>query len=229
MAAMPRLPLRILLFIAAFVFIATIIQLGILTLALDKLGLSADSATLLFITILAGSMLNLPLFSMSGESSGNEEETEEPALPPPPLPGFIRNTPPYTGKTQIMANVGGCVVPVAFCLYLLHHNSIGSFHLLLAIATVTFLSYSSSRRLPGIGIGIPILLAPIAAALVSILLDPAHAAPLAYISGTLGVLIGADLLHLKDIQQLKVPFASIGGAGSFDGIFITGIVAVLLA
>jgi len=224
---MPRLPLRIILLIAAFVFIATIIQLGILTLALDKLGLSADSATLLFITILAGSMLNLPLFSMSGEPSGNEEE---PAIPPPPLPGFIRNAPPpYTGKTQIMANVGGCVVPVAFCLYLLRHNSIGSFHLLLAIATVTFLSYSSSRRLPGIGIGIPILLAPIAAALVSILLDPAHAAPLAYISGTLGVLIGADLLHLRDIQQLKVPFASIGGAGSFDGIFITGIVAVLLA
>ena len=100
---------------------------------------------------------------------------------------------------------------------------------MLAIATVTFLSYSSSRRLPGIGIGIPILLAPIAAALVSILLDPAHAAPLAYISGTLGVLIGADLLHLKDISRLGVPFASIGGAGSFDGILITGIVAVLLA
>lgn len=225
---MPRLPLRILLLIAAFVFIATIIQLGILTLALDKLGLSADSATLLFITILAGSMLNLPLFSMR-EPSGNEEQSEEPATPPPSLPGFNRNIPPYTGETKIMANVGGCVVPVAFCLYLLRHNSIGSVHLLLAIATVTFLSYSSSRRLPGIGIGIPILLAPIAAAVVSILLDPTHAAPLAYISGTLGVLIGADLLHLKDIQQLKVPFASIGGAGSFDGIFITGIVAVLLA
>jgi uncharacterized membrane protein len=222
--AMPRFPLRILLLIAAFVFFATFIQLGILTLALDKLGLSSNSATLLFITILIGSMLNLPLFSLSSEPPGNEAA----AVPPPPLPGFIRNA-PYTGRTQIMANVGGCVVPVAFCIYLLHHNSIGDLHLLLAIATVTFLSYSTSRRLPGVGIGIPILLAPIAAALVSILLDPQHAAPLAYISGTLGVLIGADLLHLKDIRKLGVPLASIGGAGSFDGIFITGIVAVLLA
>ena len=216
MTAMPRLPLRILLFIAAFVFLTTFIQLGILTLALDKLGLSSNSATLLFITILAGSMLNLPLFKMDTEPPAIEEET-----PPATLP--------YTGKMQVMANVGGCVVPVAFCLYLLRHNSIANLPLLIAITVVTLLSYSTSRRLPGIGIGIPILLAPIAAALVSILLDPGQAAPLAYISGTLGVLIGADLMHLKDIQKLGVPFAAIGGAGSFDGIFITGIVAVLLA
>jgi uncharacterized membrane protein len=223
---MPRFPLRILLLITAFVFIATFIQLGILTLALDKLGLSSDSATLLFITILAGSMLNLPLFTLTGMPP--KDEHEQAAAPPPPFPGLIRNV-PYTGKTQIMANVGGCVVPVAFCIYLMQHHPVDKLHLLIAVTAVTLFSYSSSRRLPGVGIGIPILLAPISAALISILLDPQHAAPLAYISGTLGVLIGADLLHLKDIGKLGVPFASIGGAGSFDGIFITGIVAVLLA
>jgi uncharacterized membrane protein len=223
MAVMPRLPTRILLLIAAFVFLATFIQLGVLTLALDKLGLSSSSATLLFITILAGSMLNLPLFTMNSEPPADEEET-----PVTPFPGLVRNM-PYTGKTQVMANVGGCVVPVALCLYLLRHNSIANLPLMVAITAVTLLSYSTSRRLPGVGIGIPILLAPITAALVSILLDPGQAAPLAYISGTLGVLIGADLMHLRDIQKLGVPFAAIGGAGSFDGIFITGIVAVLLA
>jgi len=216
MTAMPRLPLRILLFIAAFVFLTTFIQLGILTLALDKLGLSSNSATLLFITILAGSMLNLPLFNMDTKPPPVEEEA-----PPATLP--------YTGKIQVMANVGGCVVPVAFCLYLLEHNPVDKLHLLIAITAVTLLSYSTSRRMPGVGIGIPILLAPFTAALVSFLLDPEHAAPIAYISGTLGVLIGADLLHLKDIRSMGVPFAAIGGAGSFDGIFITGIVAVLLA
>ena len=61
------------------------------------------------------------------------------------------------------------------------------------------------------------------------LLNLEQSAPLAYISGTLGVLIGADLLRLGDIRKLGAPFASIGGAGTFDGIFITGIVAVLLA
>jgi uncharacterized membrane protein len=51
----------------------------------------------------------------------------------------------------------------------------------------------------------------------------------AYISGTFGVLIGADLLNLKNLTALKAPVVSIGGAGTFDGIFLTGIIAVLLA
>jgi uncharacterized membrane protein len=43
------------------------------------------------------------------------------------------------------------------------------------------------------------------------------------------VILGADILRLKDIRHMGTPIASIGGAGTFDGIFITGIVAVLLA
>jgi uncharacterized membrane protein len=52
---------------------------------------------------------------------------------------------------------------------------------------------------------------------------------LAYVIGSLGTLIGADLLNLGNIQGLGAPIASIGGAGTFDGIFLTGILAVLLA
>jgi uncharacterized membrane protein len=43
------------------------------------------------------------------------------------------------------------------------------------------------------------------------------------------LLIGADLFNLGQIQGLGALVASIGGAGTFDGIFITGILAVLLA
>jgi len=86
----------------------------------------------------------------------------------------------------------------------------------------------ASRPMAGLGIGMPILLAPIAAAIIALLINPVHAAPLAYISGTLGVLIGADLLRLRDIQKMSIPAASIGGAGTFDGIFLTGMIAVLL-
>jgi hypothetical protein len=39
----------------------------------------------------------------------------------------------------------------------------------------------------------------------------------------------ADLLHLKGIEQSTVGMASIGGAGTFDGIVLSGIVAVYLA
>ena len=49
------------------------------------------------------------------------------------------------------------------------------------------------------------------------------------VSRPLGTLIGADLLNLGSIRGLGAPVASIGGAGTFDGIFLIGIVAVLIA
>jgi uncharacterized membrane protein len=76
---------------------------------------------------------------------------------------------------------------------------------------------------------VPVFLPAIIAALVSLLLSRKDAAPLAYISGSMGTLIGADLTNLDKVAGLGAPVASIGGAGTFDGIFLTGIVAVLLA
>lgn len=218
---MPKFPLRYLLPIAALAMLAIGLQLGALTIAFEKLGLSPDSAFLLFITILGGSLINLPLFSMKSEPPRPEE------MPPPVRELYSQM--PHTGRTLVMVNVGGCVVPAAFSIYLLAQHPLNIFYVALAVAAVALLCFKTTRALPGVGLGAPILLAPLLAALVSIALDPANAAPLAFISGTLGVLIGADLLHLQDIRRLGTPFASIGGAGSFDGIFISGIVAVLLA
>jgi len=214
-------PLRIVLFLVALGFLAALVQIGLVSIAFEKLGLSQHSVYLLLVTTLAGSMINLPLFSMKSEPPNLEEI-------PPPLRELYRGM-PYTGKTVIMANVGGCVVPAAFCLYLLAHHPLNILYVAIAVAAVTLLSFKISHRVPGIGMGMPILLAPLLAALVSVALDPDNAPSMAFISGTLGVLIGADLLHLNDISKMGTPFASIGGAGSFDGIFISGIVAVLLA
>jgi uncharacterized membrane protein len=218
---MPKIPLRYILLIAALAMLVMSIQLGALTIAFGKLGLSPDSAFLLFITILGGSLINLPLFSMKSEPPKLED------MPSPVRELYSQM--PHTGRTLVLVNVGGCVVPAAFSIYLLVQHPLNIFYVALAVAAVALLCFKTTRPLPGIGLGGPILLAPLMAALVSIALDPADAAPLAFISGTLGVLIGADLLHLRDIRRLGSPFASIGGAGSFDGIFISGLVAVLLA
>jgi uncharacterized membrane protein len=56
-----------------------------------------------------------------------------------------------------------------------------------------------------------------------------QAAPVAFVAGTLGPLIGADLLHLREIEESAVGVASIGGAGTFDGIVLSGIIAAYLA
>ncbi len=216
----PISPLNLLLFVFLVVFLLLFLQVGLISVAFDKLGLSQSSATLLLLASLGGSVINLPLFSIRSE-----------VPPTPPLLGSLWHIPmpPSTGRTMIAINAGGGLIPLAFSLYLLNHNPLPIHQALIGIAAVAAISYALSRPIPGLGIGMPVFVAPISAALVAVMLNPGQSAPLAYISGTLGVLCGADILRLKDIRRMGTPVASIGGAGTFDGIFITGIVAVLLA
>ena len=135
----------------------------------------------------------------------------------------------FTGRTVVAANVGGCLIPLTFSVYLVLHNPLTIAQLTVGVGLVACVSYFFSRPLPGFGIGMPIFVAPVTAALIGILVGGEHSPSLAYVSGTMGVLVGADLLRMSDVPTLGVPIASIGGAGTFDGIFVTGILAVLLA
>ncbi len=130
--------------------------------------------------------------------------------------------------TVLAINVGGALIPILLSLYLIVKN--GLYRLsLLAVAIVAAVCYSMAEPVPGLGIAMPVFVPPLATAVVAFTLSRGYAAPLAYISGSLGTLIGADLLNLGNIQGLGAPVASIGGAGTFDGIFVTGLVAVILA
>lgn len=216
---------RMFLLMAALGFVVILIQFGIISIAFEKLGLTRDSAYILLLTTLCGSLINLPLFSVTAEPGDIE--------PPQAQRDFYKMfnlvPPKFTGRTIIAVNVGGAVTPVAFSLYLFLHNSFSVLQVAGAVAAVATVAYVSSVPVRGIGIAMHSFLAPFVAAAVSIMLNAEFAAPLAYIGGTLGVLIGADLLRLGSIRKLGAPYASIGGAGSFDGIFLTGILAVLLA
>ncbi len=217
---MPFSPFYLALLLAVLGMLLVFVQVGALTLVFDKLGLSPDSAMLLLSTSLFGSLINLPLFSVKAEG-------------PPPAPEVFHSLlrlpqMEFNGKTVVAVNVGGCLVPLAFSAYLMLHNPVNPFTVFAAVGAVALMCRLTSRPVPGVGIGIPIFIAPITAAIVSLLIDPQQSAPLAYISGTLGVLIGADLARLGDIRKMGTPIASIGGAGTFDGIFLSGIVAVLL-
>lgn len=221
---LPYSPLPLLVFLFALGFLLTIVQLGALTIAFEKLGLTANSAFLLLFASLFGSAINLPLFTMTAERPPQ----------PPEVPARLRrllrhSLREFRGKTLVAVNVGGCLIPAAFSVYLLARQPLPWTQVLLATAAITALSRVISRPLPGIGIGMPVLVPPAAAAVLAWMLNSEHSAPLAYVSGTLGVILGADLLRIPDIRRLGTPFAAIGGAGTFDGIFVTGIVAVLLA
>lgn len=218
----PFSPLQFFLVLALILWLIFAINLELIALTLAKLGLEPSSALLLLMTSLFGSALNLPLMTLPA--------TEPPERPEPmTYRGLLR--PPeilFSGKTLVAVNVGGCLVPLFFSLFLLRHYSLPVTPLLEAVLIVTAVSYFASRPVSGLGVAMPILVAPLTAALAGVLLGGEHRAPVAYIAGTLGVLIGADLLRLKDIRKLGAPVASIGGAGTFDGIFMTGLVAVLL-
>lgn len=217
----PFVPRRLLFMAGLALWLVLSIKLEIIALTFAKLGLDPGSALILLMTSLFGSAINLPLFTIRASA---------PPVPAEPIYRGLLVPPsqPFTGETQVAVNVGGCLVPVFFSWFLLQHNPIAAGSLAGAVAVVAGISYGLSRPIAGLGIAMPVLVAPVAAALAAILLGGEQRAALAYIAGSVGVLIGADLLRLKDIRHLGAPLASIGGAGTFDGIFITGLVAVLL-
>jgi uncharacterized membrane protein len=208
--------------VGLFFFIVVLIQLQVLQYAYSKLGLSSGAALLLLLASLIGSYFNIPIAELPEREVRSGQVVD--------FFGMRYVVPLVTDwpRTVIAVNVGGAVIPSLLSLYLLLKNWIwGS----AAIATliVTIACYLLAQPVAGIGIALPFLAPPIIAAMAALLVARTNVAGVAYISGSLGTLIGADLLNLGRIQGLGAPVVSIGGAGTFDGIFLTGIMAVLLA
>jgi uncharacterized membrane protein len=130
--------------------------------------------------------------------------------------------------TLIAVNVGGAVIPVLVSLYLLARHAVW-IRGILATAVVALVIHWFANPIRGVGIAVPVFLPALITAVLAVVLARERAAPLAYVAGSLGTLIGADLTNLDKVADLGAPVASIGGAGTFDGIFVTAILAVLLA
>jgi uncharacterized membrane protein len=133
------------------------------------------------------------------------------------------------GGTVVAINLGGALLPIALSVYLFLRFQALRVRMLLGVAVVTAIVHSLAQVVPGVGIAVPMLLPPLAAAGVALILAFRQAPPVAYVSGSMGALIGADVLNLGRISDLGAPIVSIGGAGTFDGVFLTGIIAGLLA
>ena len=146
------------------------------------------------------------------------------------LLGSYVNIPLYTtpGPTVVALNVGGALIPILVSLYLMAHTGMLG-RMLIGTAVVAAIVHQIAYVVPGLGIAVPMLVPPIVAAGVALVLAFRRAPPVAYVSGSMGTLIGADLLNLRQFWRLGAPMVSIGGAGTFDGVFLTGILAGLLA
>jgi uncharacterized membrane protein len=176
--------------------------------------------SLLMLTLL-GSYVNIPVADLPAEQvmSGRVIEFFGMRYVVP----MVENWP----RTIVAVNVGGAVVPTLVSLYLVLRSGMVA-RPALAVAIVAAVVHGLARPVPGVGIGVPTFVPPLVAAATGLLLSPRSAPVLGYVGGTLGTLIGADLLNLGRIRGLGAPIVSVGGAGTFDGIFLTGLLAVLL-
>ncbi|EMG36346.1 putative membrane protein [Desulfocurvibacter africanus PCS] len=230
----PFILAAVIFFFLLLIFLFIMVQVGLVTVAFAKLGLTTSQAFLVLLATLAGSGMNLPILH-----SRRMIKVPSPNGPPLNNPFYRHMRPmrPFQAmgelrKQVVAVNVGGCLIPLLLSAYFV---SLMGFTpaLLLCTALVTAACFAMARPIPGVGIGIPMLVPPLVTAIIAILLaPPEHAPQIAYVSGTMGTLLGADILHLlnpRTWRNLDAPVLSIGGAGTFDGIFVTGILAVLLA
>jgi len=219
---LPFSPLFYALLFVVLLVVVALIEFGIVRYTADRLGIERRQVFLLLLLCLLGSYVNIPVARLAPEPVESDKIVVVHGVP------YVVPVVQEGPGTIVAVNVGGALIPTGLALYLLVRNRL-YLQGLAGVVMVSVVVYLLAQPVRGVGITIPTLIPPIAAALVALLLSRKQSAPLAYISGTLGTLIGADLLNLGALPGLGAPVASIGGAGTFDGVFLTGILAVLLA
>jgi uncharacterized membrane protein len=241
----------LLLFIIPFIF--AFLYFNLVQTAFQSLGLSPAGALFFLIASLVGSMINIPLNRQDITIEDPRNQQLNPMMRR--LMPYLHYYPPMVTEQVVAVNIGGAVVPIIFSIYLLLQPNTHVVQAILATVLVAIIAKLLARPVPGVGITMPAFLIPIiAAGLAFILLGGTRgAAPVAYIAGALGTLIGADVLNLPQVlrggllaagprymwpfmppraqpdQAVSKPqMLSIGGAGVFDGIFLTAVVAAFL-
>jgi uncharacterized membrane protein len=208
--------------VMAFAVLIILVQLRILRYAYMRLGISSQAAFLLLLGSLIGSYFNIPVTELHAPSVRSGEIVDFYGM------RYIVPLVSTWSGTVVAVNVGGAVIPTLMSIYLVMRYQL-LLSAIVATAAVTFVIHMLATPVPGLGIAVPVFAPVVTTAIVALVVSREYAPPLAYISGSLGTLLGADLLNLDKISGLGAPVASIGGAGTFDGIFLTGILAVLLA
>lgn len=201
--------------------LAILFVLEAIQYAYRRIGIGEGALFALVLASLLGGAINIPIARLGGGGTVGMREVR--------AFGVRYRVPVMSEATQtiLAVNLGGAVIPTGVSMVLLVRDGIW-WQAAVGVCFVTVLVHATARPVRGLGIAVPALIPPALAAAVALTISPHAAAALAYVSGTLGTLIGADLLNLGRLGELGGGVSSIGGAGTFDGVFLSGIVAVLL-
>jgi uncharacterized membrane protein len=208
--------------VGAFVMLCLLLQLSAFRYAYLRIGLGRGMALLVLLASLVGSYFNIPVAQLSQRAMVSGHQVNYFGM------HYVIPVVHAWPGTIIAVNVGGAVIPVLMSIYLLLRHRLWV-TAAIAITCIATLTHIQAQPVRGLGIAVPVFLPAVTTAVVALILSRQQAAPLAYIGGSIGVLVGADLLNLGKLRELGAPIASIGGAGTFDGIFLTGVLAVLIA
>jgi uncharacterized membrane protein len=221
----------LMLFFALLLFMVVgFLFLDLARTAFTKIGFTWGQALFVLTASLLGSSINIPITDMQCSVPMIRERYVRAFGVPYRIP-VVENV---SCDTLLAINVGGAVIPSLISIVLVLRFPASLSYALAGIAFVAILTNRIAKPVPGLGIVTPALLPPLSAALAAILMVYVWGAPheliflIAYVGGTLGTLLGADILNLGKIRDLGAPVASIGGAGTFDGVFLSGLIAVLL-
>jgi uncharacterized membrane protein len=185
-----------------------LVYIGTIERVLETLGFSGGEAgTIILLTLFLG-WLTIPMF-------------------------------PYNGW-WVGISIGGALLPLLICGRLISSRRVPLPETMIGIIIVSFVAYFLTRAEEGVGIVADLewaFMPALAAGLYAIStfwMDMSRAAPLAYVSGVAGTIVGADIFHLAEVLAFDVPadetvILSIGGANIFDMVYLTGIVAVIVA
>jgi uncharacterized membrane protein len=209
--------LSFIILVLVFIFIS----LNIFGAAFRKLGFPPEYSVYYLFLSLPFSYVNVPIKKVRSRVSVIYDKASD------TLMSGLAASSIKTYTTTIAINLGGAVIPIIMSVFL--STMANLVEILAGILLVTIIIHKIARPVKGSGIVIHAMLPPFLAAFVAIIISPQNAPVIAYISGTFGCILGIDILNLKKIPDLGVPIVSIGGAGTFDAIFLTGIISVLLA
>lgn len=185
-------------------------------------GLSYGEAIIVFLLIVLGSMMNIPVY----EKEGDVVEKRYSFF------GLMYST-RERNKITVAVNMGGCIIPLILASRLLIEFPVTLWVPVFAITS--FIIYWYARPVQGVGIALPTFIPPITATLISYMAlvlfggTVQDLPKLAFSTGVISALFGADILHLKHLSKIGNGVMSIGGAGTFDGIFLTGVFAVFFS
>jgi uncharacterized membrane protein len=213
------------------IVVVSILFLDLARTAFTRIGFSWEQALIVLFASLVGSGINIPVANLKSTVPVVQDEYIR-------VFGVTYRIPvvdEMTRYTILAINLGGAVIPALISIALLYKYPASLTYSIACVIFVAIVTNRVARPVKGLGIVTPALLPPIIAVLIAFTMTSVFNAPkqyifiLAYIGGTLGTLIGADLMNLNKIRDLGAPIASIGGAGTFDGVFLSGLIAVLLA